>query len=66
MPFITKLAVERAVAGGMQQRSEAGKVQFKREPAVFALENVYLKSRLPKYTGALMIAGNCAGTRPSP
>ena len=61
MPFITKLAMEPAVAGGVRKRPEPDRAQFTRAPAIFALENSYFKSRLPKYTGALMISGNCAG-----
>ena len=61
MSFITKLAVERAVAGGVKQRPEPDRAQFMREPAIFMLENLYFKSRLPKYTRALTVSGNCVG-----
>ena len=61
MAFVSRLRAEVAIAGGVSDTPETDRVQYERAPVSFDLRNLYFRDKLPKYTGALKIRGNCAG-----
>ena len=61
MAFIGRLRTEYAVAGGVFDTPVQDRAQFSRPATTFDVRNIYLKGRLPRYSGALRSRGDCAG-----